>query len=142
MRFYYLSFKEWKNLDKDIKNSFVFLSTAYTVPIYWNGKDFLPFVPSEELFKDACIDFKRSNFEERYKKQIFSLDRNKILKQLKEKYQNKDIVFLVWEDETKGSERDIFIPWLTNSSIKDIKNYSFLRRLNDITNESSILFDL
>lgn len=142
MRFYYLNFKEWKNLDKDIKNSFVFLSTAYTVPIYWNGKDFLPFVPSEELFKDACIDFKRSNFEERYKQQIFSLNRNEILKQLKEKYQNKDIVFLVWEDETKGSERDIFIPWLTNSSIKDIKNYSFLRRLNDIKNELNTLFDL
>lgn len=142
MRFFYLSFKEWKNLDKDMKDSFTFLSTAYTVPIYWEGNEFLPFIPNKELFKDACIDFETSNFEERYKIQIFSLDKTEILKQLKKLSNEKDIVFLVWEDETKGSERDIFIPWLTNSSIKDIKNYSFLRRLNDIKNESNTLFDL
>jgi len=142
MRFFYLSFKEWKNLDKDIKDKFIFLSTAYTTPMYWDGKDFFPFVPSKELFKDACINFEKSNFEERYKQQIFSLDRNAILNQLKEEYQNKDIVFLVWEDETKGSERDIFIPWLTNSSIKDIKNYSFLRRQDEIKYHSEDFFNL
>jgi hypothetical protein len=36
----------------------------------------------------------------------------------------------VWEAENKSSERDIFIPWLTNTSIKDLKSFSFTSYLN------------
>lgn len=142
MNFYYFSFKEYQKLDKDVKNQFTFLSTAFTTPIYWNGQNFDPFIPTKEIFYDACIDFKTSNFEKRYMYQILSLDKHQILNQLKEISPNKDIVFLVWEDETKGSERDIFIPWLTNSSIHDIKNFSFSRKLEILNNQSSSLFNL
>ena len=142
MKFYYYSFKEYAKLDPRIKDQFLFLSTAYTVPIYWNGSDFKPFVPTKELFQDACIDFQRSNFEERYVNQIYSLNRNKIINELREMSKGKDIVFLVWEDETRGSERDIFIPWLTNSSIKDLKNFSFSRALEMINNHSKSVFDI
>lgn len=142
MKFYYYSFKEYAKLDTKIKDQFLFLSTAYTVPIYWDGLDFEPFVPTKELFQDACIDFKRSNFEERYINQIYSLNKNEIFNELKELSKGKDIVFLVWEDETRDSERDIFIPWLTNSSIKDIKNFSFSRALEMINNHSKSVFDI
>lgn len=142
MKFYYYSFKEYSKLDPKIKDQFLFLSTAYTVPIYWNGLDFIPFVPTKELFQDACIDFQKSNFEERYINQIYSLDRNEIINELIEMSKGKDIVFLVWEDETRGSERDIFIPWLTNSSIKDLRNFSFSRALEMINNHSKSVFDI
>ena len=135
MKFYYYSFNEYRKLDENIKSNFLFLSTAYTTPIYWNGEEFTPFVPTEDLFLDACQDFKKSNFEERYKNQINSLNRNKILNQLKELSNGKDIVFLVWEAENKPSERDVFIPWITNTSLSDIKFFSFSDKLKYINND-------
>lgn len=135
MKFYYYSFNEYRKLDEKIKSDFLFLSTAYTTPSYWNGQEFTPFVPTEDLFLDACQDFEKSNFEERYKNQIYSLNRNEILNQLKNLSQDKDIVFLVWEAENKNSERDIFISWLTNTSLSDLKFFSFSKRClkqNDI----------
>lgn len=142
MKFYYFSFKEYSKIDPKVRDQFLFLSTAYTVPSYWNGLEFKPFVPSKELFYDACIDFKTSQFEERYKCQIYSLNLHDIFNELKQMSNGKDIVFLVWEDETRGSERDIFIPWLTNSSLKDIKNFSFSRALEMIDNDSASLFKI
>jgi hypothetical protein len=49
----------------------------------------------------------------------------------------------VWEDESKKSERDIFIPWLTQTSLKDIKSFSFLLYLHtkEILAQSNI-FDI
>ena len=135
MKFYYYSFNEYRKLDENIKSNFLFLSTAYTTPIYWNGEEFTPFVPTEDLFLDACQAFKKSNFEERYKNQINSLNRNKILNQLKELSNGKDIVFLVWEAENKPSERDVFIPWITNTSLSDIKFFSFSDKLKYINND-------
>lgn len=141
MKFYYYSFNEYRKLDKRIKEKFTFLSTAYTSPGYWSGDEFKPFKPTDDLFHDACINFGESKFEERYKNQIYSLDKNEILKELKEMSNGKDIVFLVWEAENKSSERDIFIPWLMNCTIKDMRNFSFGLRLQE-EKCNSILFEI
>lgn len=140
--FYYFSFKEYQKLDKNIKDQFKFLSTSFSTPLYWDGESFDPFVPSKELFYDACKNFKESNFEERYKKQIYSLNKTKILKQLKRISDDKDIVFLVWEDENKESERDIFIPWLTNTTINERKYFSFSLKEKSIKIQQLNIFNL
>ena len=136
MNFYYYSFNEYRKLDEKIKSNFLFLSTAYTTPSYWSGNEFKLFVPSKDLFLDACQNFEKSHFEERYKNQIYSLNRTKIINQLKEISKGKDVVFLVWETENKKSERDIFIPWLTQCSKNDIKFYSFSNKLKIIQNKN------
>ena len=94
------------------------------------------------MFLDACQDFQKSNFEKRYKNQIYSLNRNEILNQLKNLSQGKDVVFLVWEAENKPSERDLFIPWLTQCSKNDIKFYSFLNKLKCLNNENQKLLNI
>ena len=142
MKFYYYSFNEWHNLDKEIKNKFLFLATSYTVPKYFDGEQFKPFVPSKELFQDACKDFETSNFENRYLNQILGLSKKDILEQLEILSNGKDIVFLVWEAENKPSERDIFIPWLTNTTIKDIKYFSFTKKLEILNNENKQIFNI
>ena len=140
INFYYYSFKEYQKLDKSVKDQFTFLSTSYSTPVYWSGMEFAEFVPSKQLFQDACLEYKTSHFEERYKAQIYGLNSSEIIKKLNELSPDKDVVFLVWEDETKGSERDIFIPWLTNSSICDLKNFSFSRKLEVLNNKCQNLF--
>ena len=120
----------------------MFLATSYTTPVYFTGKKFLPFVPSESLHKDACLDFPNSNFMERYTKQIYSLNKENIFNQLKQ-YNRNIIVFLVWEAENKPSERDIFIPWLTNCTKNDINAFSFLSYLKQKeTQNNSNIFNL
>jgi len=136
MNFYYYSFNEYRKLDEQTKSNFLFLSTAYTTPSYWNGQEFKPFVPSKDLFLDACQNFSESNYEERYLEQLNKFDRIKVINYLKKLSNNKDIVFLVWEAENKPSERDLFIPWLTQCSKNDIKFYSFLNKLKIIQNEN------
>lgn len=141
MKFFYYSFNEWKKLDKNIKQNFIFLSTAKTHPSYFQGQVFKPFVPEDQLFFDACKNFAESNFEERYSKQIFSLNHLNILNELKQ-FNSEIIVFLVWEPENKSSERDIFIPWLTKTNYKDIKAFSFSNYLINYETNSFSIFEL
>lgn len=136
MNFYYYSFNEYRKLDEKVKSDFLFLSTAYTTPSYWSGKSFIPFVPDKDLFLDACQNFSESNYEERYLKQLNLYDRTYILQALNKISNGKDIVFLVWEAENKPSERDLFIPWLTQCSKNDIKFYSFSNKLKIIQNNN------
>lgn len=142
MKFYYYSFNEYHKLDKEIKKKFLFLATSYTVPSYFEGEQFIPFVPNKQLFQDACLNFETSNFENRYLNQILSLTKSQILEQLEIISNGKDIVFLVWEAENKPSERDIFIPWLTNTTIKDIKYFSFTKKLEVLNNENKLIFNI
>ncbi len=139
MKFFYCSFNEWKKLETNIKKQYLFLATSYTTPVYFTGKKFNQFVPSESLHKDACVDFPNSNFMERYTQQIHLLNKHEIFNLLKQ-YNRNIIVFLVWEAENKPSERDVFIPWLTNCNKNDIKAFSFLSYLNqkEIQNNSNI----
>lgn len=142
MKFWFYSFNEYHKLTKEIQNKFVFLATSYTVPLYFNGEQFIPFVPTKELFQDACLNFETSNFENRYLNQILSLSKNDILEQLEVFSNGKDIVFLVWEAENKPSERDIFMPWLTNTTIKDIKYFSFSKKLEILNKENQQIFNI
>lgn len=142
MKFWYYSFNEYHKLTKEIQNKFVFLATSYTIPSYFNGEQFIPFVPTKELFQDACLNFETSNFENRYLNQILSLSKNDILEQLEVFSNGKDIVFLVWEAENKPSERDIFMPWLTNTTIKDIKYFSFSKKLEILNKENQQIFNI
>jgi len=142
MKFWYYSFNEYHKLAKEIQNKFVFLATSYTIPSYFEGEQFIPFVPNKQLFQDACLNFETSNFEERYIKQIYSLNKDFIFEQLDVLSHGKDIVFLVWEAENKPSERDIFIPWLTNTTINDIKYFSFSKKLETINNENLNVFNI
>lgn len=142
MKFYYYSFNEYHKLSDKIKQKFIFLATSYTVPKYYDGLEFKPFVPSKELFFDGCKDFEHSNYQQRYKDQIYSLNRENILIQLEQIAKDKDVVFLVWEGENKDSERDIFIPWLTNTTINDIKYFSFSNKTSIIEKESNLLFNI
>ena len=98
MKFYYFYFKEYSKIDPKVRDQFLFLSTAYTVPSYWNGLEFTPFVPSKELFYDACIDFKTSQFEERYKCQIYSLNLHDIFNELKQ-MSNGATTFDIYDDK-------------------------------------------
>ena len=91
INFYYYSFKEYQKLDKSVKEQFTFLSTSFSTPVYWNGIEFEPFVPTKELFHDACLDFETSNFEDRYKAQIYRLNRSEIIKKLNEISPDKDV---------------------------------------------------
>ena len=124
---------------KKLNLTFYFYQPHIQHQSYWNGQEFTPFIPTEDLFLDACQDFEKSNFEERYREQIYSLNRNEILNQLKNISQGKDVVFLVWEAENKNSERDIFIPWLTNTSLSDLKFFSFSKRC---LKQNDIIYDL
>lgn len=143
MRFFYLSFNEWRKLTAVDRNKYLFLSTAKTDPVYFTGEKFYPFVPSDELFFDACKNFSTSNFEQRYNQQIQSLDKIKILEEL-QKFKKQIIIFLVWEAENKQSQRDIFMPWLTNTPLKDISAFSFTKFLtiSKIEKQNNILFSL
>jgi hypothetical protein len=142
MRFFYCSFNQYRKLSKTDKDNVLFLSTAFSSPNYFTGKQFYPFVPSQELHLDALYDFANCNFFERYKKQIESLDHSLILKYLKG-YECEIIVFLFWEDESKKSERDILIPWLTKTSINDIYSFSFINFLqHKKIIENSNIFDI
>lgn len=143
MRFFYLSFNQWNKLDKKDKESYLFLSTAKTTPTYFNGKSFQPFVPSTQLFLDACRNFATSNFEQRYKQQIYSLNKDEIISKLSN-FNSKIIIFLVWEAENKQSERDIFMPWLTGIDISDIHIFSFSKYLKNkkVEEQNKTLFML
>lgn len=143
MKFFYLSFNQWNKLDKLDKQQYLFLSTAKTTPVYFTGQSFYPFVPSTQLFLAACKNFAESNFEQRYKQQIYSLNKDKILQQL-QKFKTEIIIFLIWEAENKQSQRDIFIPWLTNSDISNIHAFSFSTYLKNkkIENMNKTLFEL
>lgn len=140
MKYFYLSFNEWRKLPKEVKEQYTFLSTAKTHPGDFEGESFIPFVPTRDLFYDACRNFEESNFDERYKKQIYSLDKEDIKYELKE--YGEIIIFLVWEAENKLSERDIFIPWLTSTDLKDIKTFSFSRYLENLQNKNDDLFEI
>lgn len=142
MKFYYYSFNEYHKLNDIIKQKYLFLATSYTVPKYFDGQMFKPFVPSKELFFDACKDFENSNYQNRYINQIYSLNKDDILKELQEISKGKDIVFLVWESENKSSERDIFIPWITNTTIKDIDYFSFSKKLEILDKENTNIFNI
>jgi hypothetical protein len=141
MKFFYYSFNEYNKLTAVDKQKYTFLSTAKTHPSYFKGDSFYPFIPSKELFFDACKDFASSNYEQRYAQQIYKLNYEEILTQLK-KYNSDIIVFLVWEAENKSSERDIFIPWITKTHEKDIKSFSFTNHLNLIKAHTNSIFDL
>jgi hypothetical protein len=142
MQFFYCSFNEWKKLDNQTKNSYLFLSTAYSDPVYFTGFKFLPFVPNEDLHNDAKYDFINCNFWERYTQQINSLNKSAIIDTLKQFNEN-IIVFLFWEAENKKSERDIIFPWLTNCNSKDIKNFSFISFLKQKEiQENTNVFDI
>lgn len=145
IRYFFCSFDFWKKLDKDIKDKFLFLATSYSIPKYYDGETFQYFVPSQQLFLDACRDFQNSHFEARYTHQIYSLDKYMIeilLRDYASRMNKNDIVFLVWESDNKPSERDIFMPWLLNlNTIKDVQNFSLASHLKDIQNNSN-LFDI
>lgn len=89
------------------------------------------------------MSFETCNFFERYRLQIEALSKEKILKLLKQ-YASEIIVFLVWEAENKQSERDVFIAWLNNCTINDVKSFSFIRYLSTqkIMESEKILFSL
>lgn len=141
MKFFYFSFNEYHKLSAVDKQKYTFLSTAKTHPSYFKGDSFYPFIPSKELFFDACKDFASSNYEQRYSQQIYELNHEEILTQLKQ-YNSDIIVFLVWEAENKSSERDIFIPWITKTHEKDIKSFSFSNFLIEQNNIHKDIFDL
>lgn len=141
MKIYYCSFSYWRSLSVTEKSLFTFLSTARTVPKDFNGIQFEEFTPSWNLFKEACKHFAQSNFEHRYASQIYNLNRTKILEKLNQLSLNKDIVFLVWEEDNKPSERDIFIPWLMQCNVKDLQAFSLKTELTYRKNFSN-LFDL
>ena len=89
------------------------------------------------------MHFETCNFFKRYKLQIESLSKEKILKLL-ETYNSEIIVFIVWEAENKQSERDIFIPWINDCTIKDVKSFSFTNYLltQKIIESENLLFSL
>jgi hypothetical protein len=142
MKFFYCAFKDYKKLPTEVKHNFLFLSTAVSDPWYFKGFKFLPFVPSKQIHDGINTSHDVHTFFVNYTSQINSLNRTEIINALKQ-FQEEIIIFLVWEDESKKSERDIFIPWLTQTSLKDIKSFSFLLYLHtkEILAQSNI-FDI